>query len=82
MRSDNRGAACASASLSSRKAMLAWSPSRIMMACSTPVQRATTWVLFRCVVEGLALINDVNGQQLDRLITDDFISAVRYVPYV
>ena len=47
-----------------------------------PLQRATTWVLFRCVVEGLALINDVNGQQLDRLITDDFISAVRYVPYV
>ena len=39
-------------------------------------------MLFRRVVERLALIDDVNGQKLVRLVTDDFVCAVRYVPYV
>jgi hypothetical protein len=36
-------------------------------------------MLFRRVVERLALIDDVNGQKLDRLVTDDFVCAVRLV---
>ena len=45
-------------------------------------QRATSSDLFRRVVERLALIDDVNGQKLDRLVTDDLVCAVRYDPYV
>src|SRR4051812_46901708 len=39
-------------------------------------------LLLWCVVERLALVDDVNGQKLDRLVANDLVGTVRHIPNV